>query len=168
MDNYEVAAIVKKHYMDIIGRIFRYKPNDFYRKGAEYIRDRLDEICSLTVRIRDNFTSVLSHVSQKRTTVQCGHILERNLFPTRWEERNLATITAGQNYEQEHSPTKYRILWTSWLGGPDEYEKLVAMAFNPRKMTMEEKVMRYRLWRGRLRAELDRIGIKIITKEENA
>jgi len=149
--NKECEQLLVK-YTPHINRMLRYKPDDWYSKPHTYIRDRLDEICSLTVRIRDNFRSVLSGSGYPQDIVQCGHIIERNCFHTRWFEANLGTQTAGENYEQESRPTKYRLLWTKYLGGEDKYDKLVQIAMDGRKMQKQEKIELYKYWQKRLKS----------------
>lgn len=138
-------------YVHHIKRMLRYKPDDWYTKQHTYIRDRLDEICSLTVRIRDKFRSVMSGRGLPEEIVQTGHCIERGCFHTRWLEANLATQTAGENYEQENYPTKYRLKWIEYLGGQDKYDKLVQIAMDGRKMQKQEKIELYKYWQKRLR-----------------
>jgi hypothetical protein len=152
-----VIEIIQLYDKDIT-RFLNYSPEKFMREKAKYIHHRLDDLCSLTVRIRDDFTCKLCGKAYPEIVPQCGHVIERDCWPTRWYEGNLFCQCAGENYDQENHPTKYRLKWTEILGGPEAYDLLVRKAFTPGKISKVQKADLLQHWQSRLREELARRG----------
>jgi hypothetical protein len=145
-------------YTPDLKRIFRYDAQEFYQKGASYIRDRLDELVSYAVRIRDRFICVTCGRTYPEVIIGWGHLITRNCFPTRWDEDNLHAQCNGCNKLHEEKPDIYRRIWESMHGGHAVYEALVTRAYNTRKMSMDEKVKLFLKWRITLRDELIVLG----------
>ena len=156
MTDSEVKNIIDEHYRDEIGRILRYDPEAFYAKGAKYITKRLDEICSITVRIRDKFTCQLCGKAYPQVVPQNGHILGRGKYEVRWYEPNMYCQCDGENKEQSHRPEKFRLKWIDKIGQA-AYDGLIE-ASRPRRLGTAEKIELFKYWRGRLVEELNKIG----------
>jgi len=159
-----VEKLLVKYTPDL-KRIFRYDAEAFYPKGHEYIRDRLDEIFSFEIRIRDRFVCVVCKRTYPEVLPGCGHLITRNCYPTRWAEDNAHCQCSGCNLIHEDRPDIYRRIWETLHGGHEAYEALVTRAYATRKMTMDEKVNLFIGYREKLKAELVTLGYY---KKENA
>lgn len=141
---------VIEKYTDIIRRIKRYKPDLWHPKSLTYLRDRLDEITSLTVRIRDDFRCFTCGKTYPEVVLQCGHLIHRSAYPTRWLEDNLHCQCAGCNYTHERKPDIYRRKWEAVHGGHEAYEELVTLSWQSKKITRAERIELFKEWRKKL------------------
>jgi hypothetical protein len=93
-----------------------------------------DKWFSKYIRQRDGNRSVLSGI---RDRVQCGHIVSRAFYPTRWDENNAVAITAGENRYHEMNPEPLN-QWFIASKGLDLFEGLWAKANRPRKFSTDD------------------------------
>lgn len=72
-----------------------------------------------------------------REYLQCGHLITRSKFSTRWEPLNAKTQCRSCNKRHEHQP---EIFTTKWIKeyGEDAYHELVRMSNKPKKFTTQE------------------------------
>lgn len=86
---------------------------------------KADTYFSKYIRLRDGNESVMSGPSDK--VMNCGHVLTRSYFNTRWDERNAFSTTAGENWNHEQNPKVFDN-WVIGAFGMDYYSALVVIA----------------------------------------
>lgn len=92
---------------------------------------RLDRVFSKYIRARDGYRCV---VCGSTAYPQCGHILSRVSYATRWDERNAACQCAACNYRHEYTPYPF-IKWALANIGIDVLEELQRKWNKPTHLT---------------------------------
>jgi hypothetical protein len=84
------------------------------RKGLTIRRDPLDELFSLYIRTRDNFTCQRCGVKSKN--VQCAHFHSRRKIFVRWDEDNAVTLCMGDHLYLDGNPLEKVAFFQNRLG----------------------------------------------------
>ena len=95
--------------------------------------ERLDKAFSKYIRQRDG----MCVLCKSRENLQCGHLITRSKYSTRWDEWNCFAQCAGHNYEHEGHPEKFTLWYLRTFGAP-KYVDLVERSNKIRKFTTEE------------------------------
>jgi len=67
--------------------------------------------------------------------IQCGHLITRSKYATRWDLRNVRPQCRSCNFEHEHNPHTYITKYIE-ENGLDNYEKLVKDSWSSSKLTI--------------------------------
>ena len=94
---------------------------------------KLDKVFSLYIRGRDKRCVLCG----KREDLNCGHLLTRNAYSTRWDEQNCACVCTGCNLRHENDAS-HHTLWYIKKYGLTSYEALVLMHHTTRKFKNDE------------------------------
>lgn len=114
---------------------------------------RADTWFSKYIRQRDGNQSVLSGPSDKQ--MNCGHVIGRQYFVLRWDERNAFCITAGENWAHEMNPHPFNN-WVMATHGQQYIADLWREANEPHdKPTTEEILAIAEHWKKRYQELLD-------------
>jgi hypothetical protein len=101
--------------------------------------NRADTAFSRYIRARDNWTCFTCHKrgEDKDGVMQCGHLITRAKYSTRWDERNAVCQCSGCNLRHEYQP---EILTDAYIShhGVDVYHQLVYASNQPRKLITDE------------------------------
>ena len=93
------------------------------RKGLAIRIDPLDQLFSLYIRTRDNFTCQRCGVKSKN--VQCAHFIGRRNKNCRWREENCTTLCMGCHQYFHANPNLF-VEWTKKRLGERTFELLLA------------------------------------------
>jgi hypothetical protein len=146
-----------------IRRAVLFDCESLYKMSHKKAVKELDDLVSLTVRIRDRFVCFTCGRHPSEVVAQAGHLISRTKYPTRWHEPNLYCQCSWCNKVHEYTPDIYRRKWESVRGGRDQYEKLVDLAFDRQKISRMMMVGLYQAWQYRLSDELAKNEI-VLTK----
>lgn len=145
-----------------IRRVLFFDGESLYKMSHKKAVKELDDLASLTIRIRDRFVCFTCGRHPPEVVAQAGHLISRTKYPIRWDERNLYCQCSGCNKIHEYTPDIYRRKWESIIrGGRDQYEKLVDLSFDKNKITRSMMVELYWSWQDRLEEELAKNEIYI-------
>ena len=101
--------------------------------------------------MRDGYHCVVCGSS---SNPQCGHILSRVSYATRWDERNAACQCASCNYRHEYTPYPF-IKWAMDNVGVSVLEELQRMWNKPRHLTNSQ----LREMASELEKKIEQIGV---------
>ncbi len=133
--------------------MLRYDPDKLVDKSVTFIRNKLDEICKLTIIIRDNGVCETCGASTETKQISCGHLLTRASYSTRWYEPNMHAQCTGCNIRHEERWDIYLVAWIK-IHGASEYDFLRQKHHTCKKMTTVQKANIFASWQTRLREEL--------------
>jgi hypothetical protein len=94
---------------------------------------RLDAVFSKYIRARDKKCVTCG----AREQLQCGHLLSRVAYSTRWDEENCACQCAGCNIKHENNPAVF-VMWYIKKFSQESLEKLVQKYKTVRKYPTHE------------------------------
>lgn len=77
--------------------------------------------------------------------IQCGHLISRVNYSTRWAEENARPQCRGCNFSHEHHPETYTTKYISEVG-LKAYEKLVFLSKQPCKISTPELMVLVRYY----------------------
>ena len=103
----------------------------------------LDSYFSLFIRDRDKRCVLCG----KRENLQCGHLLTRTAYSTRWDEENCFCQCSGCNMSHEHHPQVF-INWYIGKFGIAKWEQLCARHARINKISnydLQKKIILYRI-----------------------
>lgn len=100
-------------------------------KDRKRLVKALDRAFSQYIRQRDGNKCVLCGSTKM---VQCGHILSRVSYATRWDERNAHAQCAACNMKHEYNSYPF-VSWALANVGKDAMDELQAMWNKPKQMT---------------------------------
>lgn len=86
--------------------------------------NELDDVFSVFIRHRDRFTCYTCG-KQGDHGMQCGHLISRTNYTTRWDELNAHAQCRGCNFNHEHHPEVFTQKYIA-DHGLSTYTKLVA------------------------------------------
>ena len=100
---------------------------------------RADEAFSLYIRERDGFVCFTCGMKgQLRDGVmQCGHLISRRSYSTRWDELNAHCQCRGCNFRHEYDYEVYRAAFV-FRYGEEAYQKLYAKSKSLQKVSNAE------------------------------
>jgi hypothetical protein len=91
---------------------------------------KLDTVFSKYIRARDGYCVVCGTSNQ----LQCGHLLSRIAYSTRWDEVNASAQCASCNIKHENNPAPY-MLWFVKRFGEKKLEELNLQYNTPKKFS---------------------------------
>jgi len=101
------------------------------------LKKQLDDIFSLYIRERDNYTCITCGVTRETKVIQCGHLFSRTKNSTRWEEKNAHAQCEGCNKAHTIHWEKYRRKWIE-IHGKEQYELLYAKYCQEKTFTVRD------------------------------
>lgn len=101
---------------------------------------RLDDVFSLYIRARDKNTCFVCGQKAPAVVIQCGHLITRACYSTRWSEENCQAVCRGCNMAHEYRPEKHTQQYINIYGLP-AYDNLVFKSRQPSKLKTAELEM---------------------------
>jgi len=84
---------------------------------------KLDDVFSLYIRERDKYKCLTCGADKRTHIIQCGHLLSRVSYSTRWDELNAHAQCQPCNWYHEEHPERFTYEWLR-LHGQKAYELL--------------------------------------------
>ena len=95
-------------------------------KDRKKLVKQLDDIFSLYIRERDNYTCVVCGKQKPNVVIQAGHYFSRKHYSTRWNEINVNAQCSGCNRYHNDDKEPYREKMITKYGQV-EFDKLYAI-----------------------------------------
>lgn len=121
---------LKEQYDKLMSR-----KNARYRTYRKYLVEKLDDLT------REKCFEVYGRVcytcsgAKGDPVIECGHLITRSKYATRWDIRNVRPQCPSCNLEHEHNPHTYSAKYVK-ENGLDAYEELIAESWNSQKITV--------------------------------
>ena len=99
---------------------------------------KADDAFSEYIRIRDNFTCfICGATKQGGAVIQCGHLITRAKYATRWDSSNCVAVCRNCNMRHEYQPEHHTQRFIE-MNGADAYEALIRESNKTYKLSNED------------------------------
>jgi hypothetical protein len=111
---------------------------------------KLDTVFSLFIRNRDDYKCCVCGATKETAVIQCGHLITRSNFATRWDEKNCYAQCSGCNMAHEYHPEMMTHFFVNKFG-VEEYNKLVIRSQKPPKFSHEDLIYMIKFYQGKIK-----------------